>query len=110
MAGLAISEKGAGRMKIPQLLNRGKAEKYEFFDLESRPPQERGENDSPSYCYDKRMPAPAWVSNWYLSITEEGGNKFVTFVYPPKKVFVKCPIADTERAILSAMWEKSLGQ
>ncbi len=109
-AGLTLSEKGAARMKTPQLLVRGKDERCEFFDLDSRPPKERQEDDSPSTCFDKRLPPPEWISNWYLSVTEKDGQKSVTFVYPPKKVFVKCAVAEAEKTILSAMRQNSLGQ
>jgi|GEM_PF-4200745 len=105
-AGFSPSLELRGSLKI-QPWNQGKGE-YEFFDLMSEQPKLYTNMKKPSYCYDKGMNAPDWISKWYLAIVEENKTKYLVLVYTPKRVFVKCELGDAEKIIPAVMQEHTM--
>jgi hypothetical protein len=87
---------------------RGLSERYEFFDLMSSPPDPCRAEDSPFFCYEANMFAPAWIFKWYLYIRDEGNEKLLLLVYTPKRVFIKCRLAEAEEAIPAVMQRNTL--
>ncbi len=90
--GFDVSSDLVNAMRTPANLFQGKYERYEFFDCSSFPqPFPYHDSDSPARCIEAKAPAPAWIKEWYMAITEEGGQAYLILVFKPRDLFVKCP-------------------
>ncbi len=95
-AGFTLKPSVQRMLRLPPRLLRGMNEKLEFFDELSVQPFPSKEEDSPSFCFDHGLPAPAWVQRRYLSLEEKEGKKFLTFIDATRSVFVKGELAEQE--------------
>lgn len=76
-------------MRLPAMMLRGTGSDLEFYGPLSSPPFPLREEDSPSACLEKGLPAPPWVKDRYLSLVQEGESLFVVFIDAPRKIFLK---------------------
>lgn len=99
-AGVDLRDGLRGMLRLPRRMVKGVGE-YEFFDTDSVQPIQLRPEDSPSYCYDKGLPAPAWIKERYVSFTEEKGKVYMTFVDATRGIFVKGGLSEHEQGGLA---------
>ena len=81
-------------LRIPPNMVRGVNGKYEFFDILSIQQFPSGASETPFMCYNGKTPAPEWIKQRYLAVTEADGKQHLTFVDPLRGVFIKEELSD----------------
>lgn len=88
-AGVSLEPALLRFMRLPARMVRGTHEALEFFDPLSVQPYPMEEKDSPPRRFKKGAKPPQWVGQRYLSLTEKGKKKLITFIDVPRGVFLQ---------------------
>ncbi|MEW6036428.1 MAG: hypothetical protein AB1529_07495 [Candidatus Micrarchaeota archaeon] len=107
-AGFPIKTEVQRMLRLPSRLVRGIIGKLEFYDELSVQPFPHRNEDSPSFCFDNGLPAPAWIERRYLAFEEKEGRKFITFVDASRGVFVKGELAEQEQ-LAAKIYDRLIG-